>query len=62
MNNLLNDNVNTVEYAVMVDGKVLFKSSAKVLAENYRNNLPENDKAKASINPVTKDDKQILFG
>lgn len=51
----------TQQYAVMIDGKIIFKAS-QAIAENYKANLPENQRTRAAIVPVTGDNKQILFG
>ena len=59
---LLTDDVNAVQYGVMLNGKVVFKSANRILAENYMANLSENERAAASILPLTTTGKQILFG
>jgi hypothetical protein len=58
---ILKDNQTNIEYSVVVEGKVLFTSSIKMIAENYRNNLTPESKAKAVVVP-TSGGKQVLFG
>ena len=61
-NNTLLTGDNNIEYAVLVEGVTVYKSSNKLVAENYRNNLPESDRLKAKILPITNEGKQILLG
>lgn len=67
---LLNDSNVSVDYAVMVDGKIIFKTSSsgsgtvakQIVAENYKEQLPEDVRARAVVVPVTNTGKQVLFG
>lgn len=57
---LLKDDVNTVQYTVMINGKEVFSSSIKALAEGHINALCEGDKASAMIVPKVSGGKQFL--
>lgn len=61
-NNKLLTGDNAIEYAVLVEGVTVYRSSNKLVAENYRNNLPESDRLKASVIPLTNTGKQVLLG
>ena len=58
---ILTDNQNNIEYSVVVDGKVLFTSAIRMLAENYKNGLTPGCKEKAVVVPTT-GGKQVLWG
>ena len=53
---------NQIEYAVLIEGVTVYKSSNKLVAENYRNNLPEDERAKAKVIPLLENGKQVLLG
>ena len=53
--------ITQIEYAVLLEGKEIFKSSAKLVAENYKNNLPLDERTKATVVP-TAGGKQVLLG
>jgi hypothetical protein len=58
----LNDEVENVEYAVILDGRVLYKSAVRLSAQNFKDALNESERTKANIVPVTANNKQVLFG
>ena len=49
-------------YAVVVNGQVQSKFTEKVLAESAIMNLPEDQKATATVVAMTGDGKQLLLG
>lgn len=57
-----NENENTVKYGVFVDGKMIYSSAVQLMAENFRNTLPEDQRADAQVKPVTTSGKEILLG
>lgn len=59
---LIKDDINKIQYAVILDGVILYKSSVQSLAENYKDNLTPEARAKAIVEAVTPEGKQILFG
>ena len=59
---LINDNLNKTQYALKLDGKIMYKNSQLALVENFRETLPIDVKERANIVPVTSDNKEILFG
>jgi hypothetical protein len=58
----LNDEINKLQYAVVIEGKIVYKSSLQLSAENYRAALPENQRNKATVVAATDEGKQALFG
>lgn len=61
MSNMIND-TNTVEYAVILEGVTVYKSVNRLVAENFKNNLPLDERNKANIIPVTQTGQQVLLG
>jgi hypothetical protein len=63
MDQLLNDEVNTVEYVLKINGvEVSGKFADKMACEMAKINLPEEQRMLAEVVPVTADGKQVLFG
>lgn len=60
--NLLQDSYEKVYYAVIVEGRTVFTSGSEMSAEHYKTTLPSDVQAKAKVEMVTIDGKQILFG
>jgi len=60
--NLLNDSYEKVYYAVIIEGKTVFTSTSELSADHYKSTLAPNLQAKAKVEMVTIDGKQILFG
>lgn len=58
---MIND-TNTVEYAVILEGVTVYKSVNRLVAENFKNNLPLDERNKANIIPVTQTGQQVLLG
>lgn len=59
----LNDDVNTVQYVLKVNGvPVSGNFTDRTACEMARNNLPEEQRMLAEIALVTTDGKQVLFG
>jgi hypothetical protein len=61
MATFLRDSQQIVEYSVIVEGRPVYTSSVRMMAENFRNNLTPDMKAKATIVP-TANGKQVLYG
>ena len=63
MDQLLNDEVNTVEYVLKVNGVAVSGTfTDKMACEMAKLNLPEEQRMLAEVVPVTSDGKQVLFG
>ena len=63
MDQLLNDEVNTVEYVLKINGvEISGKFADKTACEMAKLNLPEEQKMLAEVVAVTHDGKQVLFG
>lgn len=60
--NLLKDNYDKVYYAVIIEGKTVFTAGNEMSAEHYKTTLPADVQAKAKVEMITIDGKQILFG
>ena len=58
---LITDNVNRTQYAVKIDGKVVYQNSLKSAAENYKECLSEEMKVRAKVVHITEDNREILF-
>lgn len=63
MEQLLNDEVNTVQYVLKVNGiPVSGNFNDKTACEMAKINLPEEQRMIAEVVLVTTDGKQVLFG
>ena len=63
MDQLLNDEVNTVEYVLKINGvEVSGKFTDKTACEMAKNNLPEEQRMIAEVVTITTDGKRVLFG
>lgn len=58
----IREEVDTVSYVVKVNGTVISTPTSRALAEERKNQLPEETRLIAEVVPVTGDGKQILFG
>lgn len=61
MNGIIKEN-ETIRFRVLLEDKVLTEVTNLLLAENYMMGLPEDQRSKARIVPMTPEGKQILFG
>lgn len=58
----IKEEVDQVSYVVKVNGVAISTPTSRALAEQQKNNLPEESRLLAEVVPVTSDGNQILFG
>jgi len=60
---MITDSMDVVMYVVKVNGvEKSVRFTDRVMAEMAINNLPENERMLAEVQPITQDGKQLLLG
>ena len=63
MEDMLMNDANTIQYIIKINGvPVSAPFGDKMLAEQAKNNLPEEQRILAEVVPITNDGKQVLLG